>query len=168
VGGPFGVRDPQIADHALPQALARIERYDAVQDNPWPILFRELDEHVPGSRFVLTVRPTDDWLRSVRDHFGGRSSPMRTWIYGEGDPAGHEVRYRERYERHNADVRAWFADRPGDLLELDLSAGQGWPELGAFLGRPVPEGAFPHANATGPMTTVLHRVREGAGRLIGR
>ncbi len=170
VGGPFGVRDPDIARTALAEAERRLTGVDAVQDNPWPLLFRELDARHPGSRFVLTVRPTEDWWASVLGHFGGRSTPMREWIYGEGhgDPVGHEAIYRERYEHHNAEVEAHFADRPEKLLVLRLTDGEGWDELCAFLGRPVPAEPFPRVNAAGPVTTVVNRGRDRARRLLGR
>ncbi len=170
VGGPFGVRDPAIAQTAWPEAKRRLASVDAVQDNPWPLLYRRLDEAHPGSRFVLTVRPTDEWWASVVGHFGGRSTPMREWIYGEGngDPVGHEGLYRERYERHNAEVTARFADRPGALLVLRLTEGEGWPELCGFLGRPVPDDPFPRVNAAGPLTSVVNRSRDRARRLLGR
>lgn len=170
VGGPFGVRDPGIAGSAWAEAQRRLEGVDAVQDNPWPLLYRELDEAHPHGRFVLTVRPTDDWWASVLGHFGGRSTPMREWIYGEGngDPVGHEALYRERYERHNAAVRAYFADRPDTLLVLRLTEGEGWAELCAFLGRPVPDHAFPRVNAAGPVTAVVNRSRDRARRLLRR
>jgi hypothetical protein len=170
VGGPFGVRDPAIAETAWPEAERRLMTVDAVQDNPWPLLYRELDEAHPGSRFVLTVRPTDEWWASVVGHFGGRSTPMREWIYGEGngDPVGHEALYRERYERHNAEVTARFADRPEVLLVLRLTEGEGWPELCGFLGRPVPDVPFPRVNAAGLLTTVVNRSRDRARRLLRR
>ncbi|MEL7208027.1 MAG: sulfotransferase family protein [Actinomycetota bacterium] len=161
VAGPFGVRDPDIATHAWPEARRRLERVDAVQDNPWPLLFRELDEYVPDARFVLTLRDEDAWWASVLAHFGGVSTPMREWIYGEGngDPVGNEAVYRERYRAHEEQVRAHFADRPGDLLVLSLDAGDGWPELCRFLDEPIPSGEFPHANRGGRARTALNRAR---------
>lgn len=147
VTGPNFVRDPDIATTALRRAFAVAERFDAFQDNPWPILFRELDARYPGSRFVLTVRPTDRWIASVVRHFGTQITPMRTWIYGVGSPAGNEAVYTARYEAHNAAVRAHFRDRPGDLLEMDVTAGDGWARLAPFLGVPVPTDPFPHENA---------------------
>ncbi len=170
VGGPFGVRDPDIASRALPDALERIRHYDAVQDNPWPLLFRELDEAVPGSRFVLTERPDDEWFASVVGHFGGHSTPMREWIYGSGhgDPAGDEDRYRRRYRRHNEEVRAWFAGRPDDLLVLHLAEGDGWDRLCPFLDRPVPDQPFPHVNRGGWATTAVNRARARVRRVLHR
>lgn len=100
------------------------EQFDGFEDNPWPLLYRELDKLFPGSKFVLTVRPTDEWIRSVRKHFGGSNTEMREWIYGpeHGDPIGSEEVYMSRYERHNDEVRNYFAARPEDFAILDLAA----------------------------------------------
>lgn len=146
VCGHFGVYDPDIHVTVREQAFGRVEAYDAFQDNPWPILYRELDERYPGSKFILTLRPTDAWIRSAVKHFGNEDTPMRQWIYGVGHPAGHEACYVERYERHNAEVLSYFADRPDDLLVYRLTEGEAWDPLCAFLGEPVPEVPFPRAN----------------------
>lgn len=39
-----------------------------------------------------------------------------------------------------------FKDRPDDLLVVDFTQGAGWNELCEFLGHPVPDAPFPHAN----------------------
>ena len=59
---------------------------------------------------------------------------------------GNEPLYLDRYRKHNREVRAYFADRQEDFLVLDLAGGDGWSELCGFLGDPVPNKAFPHAN----------------------
>jgi len=146
VTGEFGVRNPRIAEEALDIAATIVPRFDAFQDNPWPILYRELDRRYPGSRFILTLRPVDEWLASSVNHFGERTTPMREWIYGVGSPLGNEALYRERYQRHNREVREYFRDRPGDLLELRITEGEGWDRLCPFLDKPLPATAFPHAN----------------------
>lgn len=129
---------------------AVLQQYDAFEDNPWPLLYRVLDEAVPGARFILTVRDVDAWYDSALSHFGARVTPMRQLIYGRdhGAPLGKEQVYKERFERHYADVRAHFAGRD-DLLELDLARGEGWDALCGFLGHPVPDVPFPHANHRG-------------------
>jgi hypothetical protein len=147
VAGHFGADDPEIRSHALPQALEIAKRYSAFQDNPWPLLYRDLDRHFPGSRFVLTLRDPQRWIESVVGHFGDETTPMREWIYGPGAPRGHEELYLERFERHNREVREYFAARGGDLLEMDIGAGDGWEPLCAFLDRPLPGIPFPHTNA---------------------
>jgi hypothetical protein len=147
VTGPNFVRDPDVARTALRRALKVAERFDGFQDNPWPILFRELDAHFPGSRFVLTTRDLDRWLDSIVRHFGDETTPMRSWIYGVGAPLGNEAVYRARHATHLAAVREHFRDRPDDLLELDITVGEGWSRLAPFLGVPVPDVPFPHENA---------------------
>lgn len=169
VRGVTGNKDPDIADKVHELAWRTIDGrgYDAFQDNPWPILFREIDERYPGSKFVLTVRPTDKWISSQLRHFGASSTPMRTWIYGVGCPEGNEDVYIARYERHNAEVRAHFKDRPQDMVEMNLDAGHGWDELCGLLEVPVPDTPWPHANAAADrergdqgLSGVWKRVRE--------
>jgi hypothetical protein len=146
IQGVLDFWDSDIATTIEEDALDLVEDVDAVQDNPWPLLYQELDARYPGSKFILTVRPTDRWIRSVVRHFGRRSTPMREWVYGAGRPRGNESLYVSRYERHNRDVQAYFASRADDLLVMDVSAGDGWNVLCPFLDvemQPIP---FPRAN----------------------
>lgn len=128
-------------------ALRISDPFDALQDVPWAALYRDLDARFPGSKFILTVRDDDSWLQSAWRHFGDTPIPLHGWLYGEPSLAGNEASYLERYRRHNADVFRYFADRPDDLLVMDLATGDGWPELCAFLDEPVPAAAFPRENA---------------------
>lgn len=153
VTGPNFVRDPDVARTALRRALEVADRFDGFQDNPWPILFRELDARYPGSRFVLTTRDPDRWQDSIVRHFGAENTPMRAWIYGVGSPLGNEAVYQARYRAHQASVRRHFRDRPQDLLEMDITVGEGWTRLAPFLGLPIPDVPFPHENARQALET---------------
>ncbi|MGB0757573.1 MAG: sulfotransferase family protein [Patescibacteria group bacterium] len=135
------------AEHKDKETLSKvIGAYDAFQDNPWPLLFRELDKWYPGSKFILTVRDVDKWYQSVLNHFGGRTTKMRQWIYkGAGDPRGNEDIYKVAYNNHNEEVLKYFADRRDDLLMLDFSKDDGWQELCAFLKKDIPNKPFPHS-----------------------
>lgn len=148
VTGCFGTRDPEIASKVHEMAYSLAESYDAFEDNPWPILYKELDQRFPGSKFVLTRRPADAWIRSQVKDFARTETPMRRWIYGEGAgcPKGNEDTYIARYERHNREVLEYFSGRPDDLLVFDLPQGDGWNQLCPFLGHAVPDEPFPHAN----------------------
>ncbi|MDH4113456.1 MAG: hypothetical protein OEV60_12390 [Actinomycetota bacterium] len=164
VTGPNGVhRTGMNTEMAMATALELLPKFDAFQDNPWAMLFREMDREAPGSKFVMTVRPDEEWLRSVVGHFGPRSTPMREWIYGAGlgSPIGHEDLYLERYRRHNREVLEHFSDRPNDLLVMDITRGDGWDVLCPFLGLDVPSQAFPHANAASARSSagLLRRAR---------
>lgn len=146
VTGPNGVRDPNIAANVHNMIDKLTKKYDAFQDNPWPVMYRELDRKYPDSKFILTVRDSSAWIRSQVKHFGYKETPMRKWIYGAGCPKGNEELYINRYERHNEEVMAYFIDRPEDLIIMDLAKGDGWNELCVFLDKPVPDMSFPHAN----------------------
>jgi len=144
VCGSVATEEPDVASRVHQIAFDLLDHYDAFEDNPWPVLYRELDERRPGSRFILTIRPAEAWARSVVRFFGTKTTPMREWIYGAGSPVGNEDRYRDRFERHNQEVLRYFRDRPDDLLVLRITEGEGWPELCSFLRHPVPDEPFPH------------------------
>ena len=148
VTGSFGTKDPDIAQKVHSMAYAKVAEFDAFEDNPWPILYRELDDKFPGSKFILTRRPAAAWIRSMVKDFALTETPMRRWIYGEdaGCPEGNEDTYIARYERHNKEVLDYFAARPNDLLVFDLPKGDGWNKLCPFLGHDIPDEPFPHAN----------------------
>ena len=129
-----------------PAAVKLTKKYQAFQDNPWPLFYRELDLLWPGSRFILTLRRSESWMRSQVQHFGLTDSRMRRWIYGVGHPQGNEAIYLRRYEEHNHEVLEYFKDRPQDLLVMTLEDGDGWEKLCPFLGAmPIPK-PFPRAN----------------------
>jgi hypothetical protein len=170
VTGPNGVKDPRIAENVLGMADDLVGRFDAFKDNPWPVLYKGLDLRYPGSKFILTVRPTDHWIRSQVHHFGTRETPMRTWIYGQGSPVGNEDRYVQRYENHNREVMVHFEGRPDDLLVIDLAQSDPWEKLCPFLGVERPDVAFPHANRSADRTrdnqSLVGFVRSAVGRLV--
>ncbi|HET6806880.1 MAG TPA: sulfotransferase [Frateuria sp.] len=146
VTGPNGVQDPDIATNVHRMAYELVEKYDAFQDNPWPIIYKDLDQRYPGSKFIFTVRETQSWINSQVKHFGTRETAMRKWIYGVGCPQGNEAIYTRVFDQHNREVLEHFRGRPDDLLVLDLPKGDGWDKLCPFLGKPVPGIPFPHAN----------------------
>ena len=145
--------------------------HDAVTDLPVGTYFRELDARYPGSRFVLTLRPVEPWLATIEKQFRANPDPagfnrdVRLGAYGV--TTFNADRFARLHAEHQAAVRAWFADRPEDLLVLDLFEGHGWPELCGFLDRPVPAEPFPNvkpghdqplnraAHEGGPFTFVI-------------
>lgn len=120
--------------------------YDVCKDNPWPVLYRPLDEYFPGSKFILTIRDEDAWLKSVVNHFDAQPSEMIRYIYGVSFPTGNEDLFLKRYREHNKEVIDYFKNRPGDLLVIDLKKEEIWKKLCPFLQIQVPSFVFPHAN----------------------
>jgi len=137
---------------ALSLDMHKVGAYDALTDITAALFFRELDEAFPGSKFVLTVRDSDGWLRSCRNHF----PPLELGVWPYGDANVLELRRRvyasdsfdsdrflAAYHAHAEAVRRYFASRPDSLLVLDVCSGDGWGPLCAFLGRHEPEVPFP-------------------------
>lgn len=130
--------------HLLEPIMQVAERYDGFTDNPWFMLYRDLDHRFPGSKFILTVRDEQRWLASAMRYFGGTESDLRTWIYGAGSPVGREEHWLARYRRHVDEVQVYFSRRADQLLVVDWEQGSGWEDLRRFLGRTPPPRPFPH------------------------
>ena len=129
-------------------ALEVAAPFAALQDVPWNALYQELDRAFPGSKFILTIRNEENWLKSAIRHFGGRDydTPIFHWLYGKGKIQGNEDAFLKRYQAHNMEVRDYFSARPDKLLEFNLEDNPGWGPLCSFLDKPVPSVAFPHSN----------------------
>ena len=159
VTGPNEVHNPNISRDVLKIAHQLVSEYDAFQDNPWPIIYKELDQTYPGSKFVLTIRPVEKWAKSVIGHFGPDETPMRQWIYGVASPQAQDAIYTERYNRHNKEVQDYFNKRPDSLLVLRLTEGDGWEQLCPFLGVEIPDTPFPMTNSATARTRHRDRSR---------
>ena len=146
VGGTLRPGELTIPEGLLNKVIELSHRYDAAADHPWSLFFRELDAEHPGSRFILTTRDPDHWYSSVCKHFGDTENRMRTWIYGPGAPTENRERYIDRLLRHEREVREYFADRPGDLIEIEVARGHGWAEICPFIGKATPKRPFPRLN----------------------
>jgi hypothetical protein len=140
------IAPPLTNDKVLERVLPIAREKEALSDNPWPLLYRELDSLFPDSKFVLTTREPQRWMKSLVRHFGNEQSDMLAWIYGVPKVADNEARCLEVYEAHNTAVRAYFASRRPALLEIDIEENPSWDELCAFLGKPIPDQPFPRAN----------------------
>lgn len=141
---------PDLAKHLFENDFESIFRiadsFDAFQDNPWAILYKELDARYPDSKFILTWRDENEWIKSVVNHFGKKHTEMRRWIYGTGHPKGNEQLYLNRYKKHINEVLEYFQNRKEDLLIVSWEKAKGWEELCEFLNKPIPKIPFPHVN----------------------
>lgn len=123
-----------------------VDSFDAFRDNPWPLLYKELDARYPGSKFILTIRDESSWIRSVINHFNSTPSEMIQLVYSHPFPAGHEEDFIRIFRQHNQDVQDYFSGRQQDLLVLNLSQHSDWDSFCTFLGVPIPPIPFPHQN----------------------
>jgi hypothetical protein len=135
------------------QAMSIARRFDSFDDWPWAIYYKELDMRFPGSKFILTIRDSARWLRSYHNAVSKQPAARlrdrekaRREIYGFTYAEATDEKLIARFERHNAEVKKYFSDRPGDLLVVNWEEGDGWDQVCSFLGEPVPKKPFPHAN----------------------
>ena len=112
------------------------------------MIYKELDELIPGSKFILTIRDDESWYKSVNRHIGDLRSPEHEWIYGKGKglPKTDQANTISIYNNHNKEVINYFKDRPDDLLVIDFTKGDKWGKLCSFLGKDIPNTPFPHYN----------------------
>jgi hypothetical protein len=121
-------------------------KYDAFSDiTPLSTRFGRLDRQYPGSRFVLTVRPLEEWLDSRRRHVEHNQRASAAGAYRGRYVVVDEAKWRAQWERHLEKVRGYFDGRP-DFLEVDLTDDPRWEPLCTLLGVPEPAVPFPWAN----------------------
>jgi Sulfotransferase domain len=131
--------------------------YHSTVDWPGARYWRELTSHFPQAKVILTVRDAERWYESAAESIYRASSltdpdpwvsRLRQFVnrvvwegdFGGGfDDAEHAIRV---FNEHNEAVRR---EIPADRL-LVFEVREGWEPLCAFLGVPVPDEPFPHAN----------------------
>lgn len=144
------VHDIKEGDLSHVREVAR--QSESFEDWPWIVLFRELDAMFPESKFILTKREPEGWIRSYKNMLQteGEASDelneIRRVLYDLPFPDVTEEQLLRRYQHHNREVKEYFSHRPNDLLIVNWREGDGWEELCSFLGRDVPSHPFPHAN----------------------
>lgn len=128
--------------------------YRATTDYPAASYWRELADHFPNAKVVLTTRDPDTWFDSVSEtifHSNTIASVAGT-PFGElldkaiFDEFGEELTDRsfmtDWYVKRNEAV---VASLPPERL-LVFHPRQGWKPLCDFLGMPVPSHPFPQVN----------------------
>jgi hypothetical protein len=152
--------------HGHVEALKRhVDKFDAFEDIPWCIAYRDLADEFPSARFILSLRKNEhDWLRSIQAHTRRRAWEGHADIYGGLRADDCPDAYLETYKRHTEDALEFFSARGEEhrLLtffideprEVGKNATQGdtrWEKLMAFLNIEdvdVPRlGQFPRVNA---------------------
>ena len=139
----------------FPLGLRGVEEHDAATDTPIADCFELLDRQYPRSKFIYTVRQRDRWIRSCKTHWarfvdGGcetrpEAAELFKHLYGTIDFDADL--FKKAYDRHETRVLRYFSSRPDDLLIIDIcSEESGWEPLCSFLGKEIPDCAFPHMN----------------------
>ena len=132
--------------------------YNAICDSPVPILYQRLDQMYPNSKFVLTMREQDKWLSSFKKHLkkwqfeksielgSAKKDAVLTHFFLYGTLRYDPDKLIAGFNEYHQEVMAYFADRPNDLLIMDITKGDGWEKLCSFLELPIPDVEFPVSN----------------------
>jgi hypothetical protein len=140
-----------------------IDKYDSFEDWPWPLIYKEVDEKYPDSKFILTIRKTpESWFKSLCRHadYTGPTE-FRKHIYGYEMPRKHKQHHLDFYDKHVKDVTDYFKSQPEKLLIVCWENGDGWEKLSSFLGFDCPNVPLPHTNKRhSKMEAVINRVKK--------
>jgi hypothetical protein len=132
----------------LKNVVSIVNQYDFFEDWPWPLIYKELDQLYPGSKFILTTRGSHRvWYNSLCKH-SLRTHPFkhcRKLAYGFNYPQKYFIHHAYFYHKHKAKVLRYFAGNK-NFTRLCWENGDGWNELCNFLKKPVPDVPFPHEN----------------------
>jgi hypothetical protein len=143
----------------------QINDYNCFTDSTIIPLYKRLDKKFPNSKFILTTRPIDSWLKSCSKwpNFNEDKVNRKRKIYRErilGDKNYNESKYTEKYYEHLSDVKEYFKYRPGDIITLDLSQKNKWEIICSFLNKPIPSEDFPHSNSGSNKRLILKIIEE--------
>ncbi len=145
---------------------------EVFQDVPFslPYLYVTLDQSFPGSKFILTVRDSDEqWYNSLikfqtklfgkdtvpnkedllkqRYRYDGYVYDTKNIIYGTtDDDIFNKQKLINFYNTHNAAIKEYFRFRKEDLLILNLSDLDSYQELCSFLDKKPLRNSFPWEN----------------------
>ena len=128
-------------------------RYECFCDTPYYYLYEQMDEAFPESKFILTYRPLNKWLKSFENLYNIDGSK---WI--ENTNTHHERFFGQRkfdvskwsdvYYQHHSNIFAYFKDR-ADLMKIDITSNtsdENWDSICDFLGKKKPSNDFPSIN----------------------
>lgn len=132
-----------------------LKDFDGITDITVAPYYAQLDKLFPDSKFILTIRDKESWLRSVEAHFGkpvfeGTPSNENTMLLKRllrvavyGSYSFNEKRFSYVYDLHYRNVTEYFKDRPESLLIINICEGEGWEKLCPFLNLPIFDKSFP-------------------------
>lgn len=165
-----------IANGGTPDWDRLLSRFSSTTDWPAAAYYKELAEHFPDARVILTIRDPDSWHRSICATLLPLSNALTGWItrwlpgigtiselmdtlvwQGTFNGQAHDrSQALQTLDAHREAVRSSVA--PERLLEFDVR--NGWPPLCEFLRVPIPVNEpFPRANDTARMRRVINATK---------
>jgi hypothetical protein len=132
-----------------PLSYEEIKKHQASTDTAIAARFPILDVFYPNSKFILTTRDKDSWIKSAA--LTPRHSNDLLWLL-EGRAILYKTttfdkkKFMQAYDDYHDLVHNYFSGRCNDLLILDLKEADKWGKLCDFLSKPIPTIDYPHLN----------------------
>ncbi len=153
-----------ISQNKPPAWDAIFDGYQSSCDFPSSIYYKELADHFPDSKIVLTVRDAEGWYDSAEQTIYAITNAIPDWLIrlvphirrwremieiilwqglfdGKFEDRAHAISV---FEQHIETVKQTI---PADRL-LVMHVKEGWGPLCEFLNVPVPDNPFPRVNDT--------------------
>ncbi len=145
-----------------------LKEFDGITDITVAPYYAQLDQLFPDSKFILTVRDKDSWLRSIEAHWSGKpvleTAPdneakmklrrlLRLAVYGTY--VFNKERLSYVYDLHYRNVIEYFKARPDSLLVINICGGESWNKLCPFLNLPLLNEPFPSMQKKSILTQIL-------------
>ncbi len=134
------------ADGNIDELLKFTEDYNNLEDMPWFLIYKELDEYYDDAMFVLCKSQCKHYDKNMK-LAGVKEDTLITnkIVYGYENPHLHKKEYIVKYHQHNKEVRGYFKGKD-NFIEMCFENGDGWKKLCAFLGKNIPNVPFPNLN----------------------
>ncbi len=129
------------------------EDYNAFFHEPWNQFYKDLDLKYPDSKFILTIRDEQSWLKSFYSYFKNSGndnwSPFLLGNYNLDDikSVDNDEYFISKFREHNQSVINYFKNQPERLLVLNVFKDNNkWDKICSFLECDIPNISFPHLN----------------------
>lgn len=134
-----------------------LKDFDGITDIAVAPFYAQLDNLFPDSKFILTIRDKESWIKSLATQWSTESAIDDSLASNEtnmqrrrllrvatyGTYAFNEERFNYIYDLHYRNVIKHFKQRPESLLIINTYAGDGWEKLCPFLSLPICQEPFP-------------------------
>jgi len=119
------------------------KKFKGFSDFGGEFYYKTLYRQYPNSKFILTLRPFEDWINSVVAMEKNHKEP---YYDTEASEHARVEALENNYFTFKKEIREYFKDKPNSFLEIDICGGDGWTKLCNFLGKEIPNVPFPHKN----------------------
>ena len=136
-GFDYDMAHDWLPGNQLNRCLSLAEHFDSFDDLPWsdPRLVHAFARRFPNTRFVLLERALPSWIVSWRRHFARLGQPVMDT----------DEQLTRRYHDHNSRVLQAVSGY-GEVLRMNVCAGEGYEVLCPFLQLPPLQEPFPKVN----------------------